>query len=89
MVAAQYILLAGEALKSCFISWGRPDYHKPWIEGFRMATTWEGPKEATKVAVKQAYEKAVALWPEALPGDEAQVTEEAESGTGYSRAEDS
>lgn len=70
MVAAQYILIAGEAIKTQFAEqetpgegWDQARW-RLWAERFREASDWEGIETKTKHAADQAYKKMVALWPE-------------------------
>lgn len=70
MVAAQHILIAGEALRSQFTEEGasdegrNPARWRQWTERFREASSWNHVEQRTKVAAGQAHEKMIALWPE-------------------------
>lgn len=70
MVAAQYILIAGEAIKSQFNDpedseegWNKACW-RLWAEQFQGASSWDRVEAQTKEAAQQAHYQMVALWPE-------------------------
>lgn len=70
MVSAQYILIAGEAIKSQFNDledseegWNKARWRR-WAEQFQGASSWERVEARTKEAAQQAHDKMIALWPE-------------------------
>lgn len=85
MVAAQYILVAGDAIR---VHYGDPEESKggwkrdtwtSWAEGFREASNWDNVQESTRLAAAKAHDKMVALWPDlfsAAEGDDGHVVPE-------------
>lgn len=78
MVAVQYILIAGEAIKSQFTDpeelekgWNRFRW-RLWAEQFQGACNWDRVEAQTKEAAQQAHDKMVALWPELFHDSEVQ-----------------
>lgn len=85
MVAAQHILIAGEAIRSQFTEekdssegWHQSLW-KQWAEGFQRAASFEGVTLETRSAAGKAHERMIALWPEVFPDTGAQVTTETEA----------
>lgn len=68
MVSAQFILIAGEAIKADIDAdpckgWDDEAW-KIWASKFLEATTWDNVQKKTKVASKEAHDKMVKLWPD-------------------------
>ncbi|KAJ4421330.1 hypothetical protein N0V82_003841 [Gnomoniopsis sp. IMI 355080] len=85
MVAAQHILIAGEAIRSQFTEdkgYGKgldQTRWKLWAERFHEGSKSEGYKPDTRLAAGKAHEKMMALWPEIFPNPDLPVTIEADN----------
>lgn len=87
MVATQYILIAGEAVRSRFAeeeeeqgSSTRLNQHlwKLWTERLQEASISEYVKAETMTSAIKAHEKMIALWPEDLSDAALQIRQGAE-----------